>query len=74
MRRKLIGTGAYNDDRVVEDVVGEVTSDLGDLLDPPNLLPDFAPQPVSLVAGVFTGDVGVDTDGRRGRQVLGNIA
>ena len=65
------GSGAHDDDRVVEDVVGEVAADLGDLLDPADLLPHLAPQLVALGAGVVLGDVGVDADGHRLREFLG---
>jgi hypothetical protein len=65
---------SYNDDRVVENVVGQVTADLGDLLDPADLLPHLAPQPVSFCAGVLLRDVGVDTDGHRRREVFGDLS
>ena len=64
------GPGAHDDDRVVEDVVGEVAADLGDLLDPADLLPHLAPQLVALGAGVLLGDVGLDADGHRFGQLL----
>ena len=49
---ELVGSGAHHDDRIVEDVVGQVAADLGDLLDAADLLPDLAPQLVPLGAGV----------------------
>ena len=60
--------GAHDDDRVVEDVVGQVAADLGDLLDAADLLPHLAPQLVAFGAGVLLGDVGLDADGRRRRR------
>ena len=53
------GPGTHDDDRVVEDVVGQVTADLGDLLDTADLLPHLAPQLVPLGAGVGLGGVGL---------------
>src|SRR2546429_421608 len=37
----------------------------------PDLLPDFAPQPVALGAGVVLADVRLDADRRRFRKFLG---
>ncbi len=65
------GSCAHDDDGVVEDVVGEVAADLGDLLDPADLLPHLAPQLVALGAGILLGDVCVDADGHRLREFLG---
>ena len=42
--RELGWPRAHDDDRVVEDVVGQVAADLGQFLDPADLLPDLAPQ------------------------------
>ena len=64
-------SGAHDDDRVVEDVVGEVAADLRDLLDAADLLPYLAPQLVALGAGVLLRDVGFDADGHRLRELLG---
>ena len=65
--------GTHQDDRVVEDVVGQVAADLGHVLDAPGLLPHLAPQPVSLVAGVLLGEVGLDADGHRLGQFLDGL-
>ena len=62
---------ARRSDRVVEDVVGEVVADLGNLFDAADLLPDLAPQLVALGAGVVFGDVGLDADGDRFGELFG---
>ena len=49
---EFVWTRAHDDDRVVEDVVGQVVADLGDLLDPADLLPHLAPQLVAFGAGI----------------------
>ena len=58
----LVGRRAHDQDRVVEDVVGEVVADLGDLLDAADLLPHLAPQLVALRPGVVLGNVGLHAD------------
>jgi len=40
---KFVVSGAHHDDRVVENVVGQVTAHLGQLFDTANLLPDLSP-------------------------------
>ena len=62
VRSELVWPGAHDDDRVVEDVVREVATHLGYLLDTTDLLPNLAPQLVSLGAGIVLRDVGVDAD------------
>ena len=66
---ELVRSGAHDDDRVVEDVVGQVAADLGKLVDPADLLPHFSPQLVALRAGVVLGGVRLDGD----RQRLGEF-
>lgn len=63
----FVVAGAHHDDRVVEDMVGQVTAHLGQLLDAADLLPDFAPQLVTLGAGIVLGDVRLDADRHRFR-------
>ena len=43
---EFVRASSYDDDRVVQDVVGEVAAHLGQLLDPADLLPDLAPQAI----------------------------
>jgi hypothetical protein len=52
MCRELVRSGPHDEDRVVEDVVRQISADLGDLLDAADLLPYLPPQPVPLGAGV----------------------
>ena len=66
--RKLVCTGPHDDDRVVEDVVGQVTAHLGQLLDPADLLPDLAPQPIPFRPCIFRRGVGLHPDRRRGGE------
>ena len=61
---------AHDEDRVVENVVGEVVADLGDVLDAARLLPDLAPEPVALRPGIVHRDVGFHRDGHRLGQLL----
>ena len=68
---ELVGTAAHDDDRVVEDVVGEVAADVRDFLDAADLLPDLSPQLVAFGAGVVLGDVRVDADGHRIGKLFG---
>jgi hypothetical protein len=63
--RVLVRAGAHHNDRVVEDVVGQVTAHLRQLFDAADLLPDFAPQLVALAPRIVLGDVGIDTDRHR---------
>ncbi len=65
--------GAHHDDRVVENVVGQVTAHIGQLLDAADLLPDLAPQLVALGARIVLGDVCLDADRHRCRELLGRF-
>ncbi len=65
VRLEFVWAGAHDDDRVVEDVVGEVAAHLGDLLNPADLLPHLAPQLVAFCAGILLACVGVHADGHR---------
>ena len=65
VRLEFVWAAADDDDRVVEDVVGEVAAHLGYLLDPTDLLPHLAPQLVAFCAGVRLGDVCLYADGHR---------
>ena len=68
---ELIGRRANDQDRVIEDVIGEIIADVGDLLDAAaDLLPHLAPQPVTLVPRVLLGSVGLDSDRHRLGQLL----
>jgi len=62
---ELIRAGTHHDDRVVEDVVGQIAAHLRQLFDPADLLPHLAPQLVSLGAGIVLGQVGLDADRHR---------
>jgi hypothetical protein len=64
---EFVAAGAHHDDRVVENVVGEVTAHLRELFDAADLLPDLAPQFVPLGAGIVLGDVRLDADRHRRR-------
>jgi hypothetical protein len=44
----LVGRRAYDNNRVVQDVIGEVIADFRNFLDAADLLPHFAPQLVAL--------------------------
>ncbi len=65
--------GAHHDDRVVENVVGQVTAHIGQLLHATDLLPNLAPQPVALGAGIVLRNVCLDPDRHRLREFLGRF-
>ena len=69
----LVRRRAHDEDRVIEDVIGEVAADFGDFLDAADLLPHLAPQLVALRAGVVLGNVGFHSDGHRFGQLLGRF-
>ena len=66
----LVWRRAHDQDRIVEDVVGEIIADLGDVLEPAGLLPHLAPQLVALGPGIVLGDIGLQRVDHRVRQVL----
>ena len=57
-----VGRGADDDDRLVEDVVGDEVADLLDLLEPAGHLPDLGPERIGLAAGIVGGDIGFDRE------------
>ena len=69
--RELVWSAAHDDDRVVEDVVGEVVADLGNLLDAADLLPHLAPQLVAFGARVVLRDVRASTPMVVGSEFFG---
>src|ERR1700743_2009477 len=78
--RQGVGSGTDDDHRVVEDVVGQVAADLGEIFDPTDLLPHPAPQLVPLGAQIVLRDIGLYRDGdglaellRRHRAVGGPV-
>ena len=52
---ELIGCRADDEDRVIADLVGQVTADVRDLLDAPGHLPHLRPQLVGLGLGILRG-------------------
>src|SRR5580693_3735218 len=48
-----VGRRTHDQNRVIEDLIGDVITDLGDLLETPSLQPDLAPQLVALGSRVF---------------------
>ena len=61
----FIGRGAHDEYGVIENIVGEVVSHLGNFLDPTCLQPHFAPQLVAFRAGIMLGNVGFRAYGER---------
>ena len=74
VRPEFVWPRAHDDDRVVKDVVGEVVADLGDLLDPADLLPHLAPQLVTFGAGIVLGDVGLHPNGYATEVMDGRVS
>ena len=66
-----IGPGADDDDRFVQDVVGDEIARLGDILETTGHLPHPGPQQIALGPGVFRRDECLDRIGQRLRQIVG---
>ncbi len=71
VRLHRIGARADENDRIVEDVEGDVVADLGDILYPPRLQPGLAPQSVAFGAGIVGRKIGLDADRDRRFEFLG---